>query len=158
MQHTSIGGERLQRAARPSGPDERDEVSRLKLAVNECMEGSLRALKALDRETQIVDYDRQRALHCLALHGHGRQRRGLDRGTRRRNNPRSRLFARLRHQHRHELGKRHRLLFAILTHFEILSGQVADDAAVAIGHDGIDPHGVDTNPEPWRLTRLLSGG
>ena len=159
MQHASIGGERLQRAARPAGPDERDEIGRLQLAVDECMERALGVLKALDREAQIVDHDRQRALHRLALHGRwGPKAATSTREPARADNRRSRRFAPLRNQHRHELGKRHRLPLAILTHLEILGGQVADDAAIAIGHDRIDPHGVDTNPEAWRLTRLLSGG
>ena len=64
-----IGGERLERAGRPAGSDQRNQIGRLELTIDEGVEGSPSVLQAFNRQPEVVDDERQRPLDVCALGG-----------------------------------------------------------------------------------------
>ena len=67
MQHVPIGRERLPRAGRPAGSDERNEIGRLQLTVDKLVERSSRVLEAFNGQSQVVNHHSQCALDVCAL-------------------------------------------------------------------------------------------
>jgi hypothetical protein len=138
--------------ADPPGTHERDEVRRPQLAIDERMERAPGVLHALDGQPEIVNDQGERALYVLPFEGRRRQHcpAAAECSGRDRIGDRGRAG-----QQRNELRVGHVLPLAILAHVELGRGQVAHDAAVPIGHHGIEPYDVDPDPEA-RLRRLLS--
>ena len=81
MQHAPIGGERLERAGRAAGSDQRNQIGRLELTVDEGVEGSPSVLQAFNRQPQVVDDERQRPLDVATLGRRGRYGRSLTNRT-----------------------------------------------------------------------------
>ena len=82
MQHAPIGGERLERAGRPAGSDERNEIGRLQLTVDKRVERSSRVLQAFNGQSQVVNHHSQCALDVCALWRRRRNGRGFSNGAR----------------------------------------------------------------------------
>ena len=145
VQEPAIRRERLHRSARRRGPHERDEIGWLQLRVDELVEALTRGLEALGREAQVVNDQRNRALDLFLRQLRRRRRRRRRLALLHDRLGRARLFA--RRLHRHEPRERDVLDLPVLPQLEVLRGQIGDDAAVLVGDDGVDAHGVDADPE-----------
>ena len=143
MQHAPIRRERLKPASRAAGAHHGDEIRRAQLPVYERVQRLLHKMKALERQSEVVDDERECPLNLLASDRLGFRHRRSNAGSGRlRSNDRRRPA-----EHRHELRECDRLHLPVLSNLEVRCGQVRDRAAVGVSDHRVDANDVDTYPE-----------